>query len=198
MAEKRKIHVLIVEDSADDAELIQLELKRAGYDPLIQRVETETEMRHFLREEKWDLIASDHQMPHFSAFEALEIWKEQELDIPFFVVSGAINNEEAIALIKAGATEYIFKDNISRLGPALDREFKDVYERREKVRIGRELAASQQLYRIITENMTDTVWIMDLSTQKITYINTAASNSFGYSIHEINQLTIDHLFEPKS
>ncbi len=144
MAEKRKIRVMVVEDSAVDAELIQLELKRAGYDPSIQRVDTEKEMRHFLMEEKWDLITSDHQMPHFSSFEALNIWKEQELDIPFFVISGVINNEEAIALIKAGATEFIVKDHISRLGPALDREFKEANERREKERIGRELAASQQ------------------------------------------------------
>lgn len=198
MTLKRKIQVLVVEDSADDAELILLELKRAGYDPSIQRVETEKEMRQCLDQNKWDLITSDHQMPHFSAFEAIKVWKDYDLDIPFFVISGVINNEVAIALIKAGATEFVLKDHISGLGPALDREFKEVNERREKERIGKELAASQQLYRVITENMTDSVWIMDLATQKISYINTAASKSFGYSIHEINQLTIDHLFMPES
>ena len=89
--------------------------------------------------------------------------------------------------MKAGATEYILKNHLSRLGPAVERELNEANERREKKKIKQELAASQQLYRIITENMTDTVWIMDIKTQKITYLNPAAIKSFGYSIKELEK-----------
>ena len=99
-----------------------------------------------LKEKKWDLITSDYQMPHFRAIEAINIWIERELEIPFFVISGVISNEEAAALMKAGATEYILKNHLSRLGPAVERELKEAELRREKKRISQELAASQQLY----------------------------------------------------
>ncbi len=196
--EEKNLHVLVIEDSTDDSELILLELKRGGYSPSIQRVDTEKEMRSFLRRKKFDLITSDFRMPHFSALEAIKIWKENEPGIPFFVISGVINNEEAIALMKAGATDYILKNNLSRLGPAVERELVDAEVRKEKKRISKELAASQQLYRIITENMTDTVWIMDIKTQKITYLNPAANKSFGYSINELVKLTINNILTPES
>lgn len=193
-----KLLVLTIEDSVEDSELIQLELKRAGFNPSIHRVETENEMLSELKEKKWDLITSDFQMPHFTAIKALKIWNESELDIPFFVISGVISNEEAAALMKAGASEYILKNHLSRLGPAVKRELKEAELRREKKRISLELGASQQLYRIITENMTDTVWIMDLKTQKITYLNPAANKSFGYSIKELEKLTINRILTPES
>jgi PAS domain S-box-containing protein len=193
-----KLQVLTIEDSVEDSELIQLELKRAGFDLSIHRVETENEMRSSLEKKKWDLITSDFQMPHFSALEALRIWKETEQEVPFFIISGVINNEEAIELMKAGATEYILKNHLSRLGPAVERELKEAESHKEKKRISKELAASQQLYRIITENMTDTVWIMDIKTQKITYLNPAANKSFGYSIKELEKLTINHILAPES
>ena len=198
MTTTRKIRVLAIEDSVEDSELIHLELKRAGFDPSIQRVETEHEMLSSLKKKEWDLITSDYQMPHFSAREAIKIWIERELDIPFFVISGVISNEEAAALMKAGATEYILKNHLARLGPAVERELNEANERREKKKINQELAASQQLYRIITENMTDTVWIMDIKTQKITYLNPAAIKSFGYSIKELEKLTINHILTPES
>ncbi len=198
MAEKRKIQILTIEDSEEDTELINLELRRAGYSPSIQRVETEKQMRSFLGKKKYDLITSDFQIPHFTAFEALSVWKEFELDIPFFVIAGIIKNEDAINLIKAGAADYIVKDNLPKLGPAVDRELNNAIERREKLKLKQALAASQQLYRIITENMTDTVWIMDLKTQKITYLNPAANKSFGYSLKELDKLTINHILTPES
>ena len=76
MTTTRKIRVLAIEDSVEDSELIHLELKRAGFDPLIQRVETEHEMLSSLKKKDWDLITSDYQMPHFSAREAIKIWIE--------------------------------------------------------------------------------------------------------------------------
>jgi PAS domain S-box-containing protein len=195
---EKSLRVLIIEDSAEDTELIRLELKRAGFDITIQRVDTEKRMRSFLEKRKYDLITSDFQMPYFSVFEAIRVWKEIEPEIPFFVISGVIDSEEAITLMKAGATEYILKNHLPRLGPAVERELKEAELHREKKRISKELAASQQLYRIITENMTDTVWIMDIKTQKITYLNPAANKSFGYSIKELEKLTINHILTPES
>ncbi len=155
-------------------------------------------MRSQLLNNEWDLITTDFRMPNFSAYLALEIWKEFNFDIPFFVVSGVISNEEAVRLIKAGATEYILKDDLSRLGTAVTRELKDAKDRREKKRISLEFAASQRLHRMITENMTDSVWIMDIVSRKITYINPAAALNFGYSVEEIEKLTINHFLRPES
>jgi len=127
----RPLQVLFVEDSEDDAALLQIELKRAGYQPVCQRVETADEMRAALDRQEWDLIIADYRMPRFDGLAALALAKERGLDLPFIIVSGHITEETAVAAMKAGAHDYVMKDKLARLGSAVERELREAGVRRE-------------------------------------------------------------------
>ncbi len=116
------LRVLIVEDSENDALLLLRLLRKGGYEPTYRQVQTEATMRKALQEEAWDLILSDHDMPRFSALEALRIFQESGLDIPFIIVSGALEEGIARAAIRAGARAYIRKKELQYLLPAVQRE----------------------------------------------------------------------------
>jgi class 3 adenylate cyclase len=123
------LHVLIVEDSEGDADLILAELRRGGYDPIFERVETGAAMNAALGRKTWDVVLADYTLPHFSAPAALRLVKDRGIDIPFIVVSGSIGEETAVAAMKAGAQDYFFKGHLRRLVPAVERELRDAEER---------------------------------------------------------------------
>ena len=122
--------LLSVEDSADDVELIARELTRNGLVPDVRQVQTSEEMERALRERLWDAICMDYQMPRFDALRALKVRGELAPDTPVIVVSGYIGETAAVALLKAGADDYIPKHNLARLAPALRRAMRDVSDRR--------------------------------------------------------------------
>jgi signal transduction histidine kinase len=122
----QKLRVLIVEDSESDSALLVRQLEcTGGYDVYHERVETADGMRKALRQGAWDVILSDYKMPQFSAPLALEVLKESELDLPFVVVSGTIGEELAVAAMKAGSHDYVMKDHLARLVPAIERELRE-------------------------------------------------------------------------
>jgi diguanylate cyclase (GGDEF)-like protein len=126
------LRVLIVEDSEDDAELLAIELERGGYQPIYQRVDTKADMQTALKEKKtWDIVLADYSMPKFSATAALNLLKEQDLDLPFIIVSGKIGEDTAVAAMKAGAHDYIVKGKLARLVPAVERELREAVIRQE-------------------------------------------------------------------
>jgi len=126
------LRVLIVEDSEDDASLLLRLLGRGGYDPASERVETPEAMRQALDRASWDVVLSDYAMPHFSAAAALDMVKSRQLDLPFIIVSGAIGEDTAVAMMKAGAHDYVRKDNPARLVAAIERELREASERRKR------------------------------------------------------------------
>jgi DNA-binding NtrC family response regulator len=126
------LRVLIVEDSEDDCLLLKNELARGGYEVTFRRVETSEGMMAALTEESWDIVVSDHRMPRFSSLGALKLYKEQACNIPFIVVSGSIGEELAVSAMKAGAHDYIMKDNLTRLVPAVQRELREAESRRQR------------------------------------------------------------------
>jgi len=126
----KKLRVLLIEDSEDDALLILRELRRGGYEPAYERVETEKDLNLALSAKEWDLILSDYNMPNFSAHQALKIAKASGIDIPFIIVSGAIGEENAIQLMKEGAHDFVMKDRIQRLIPVIQRELQEAEERK--------------------------------------------------------------------
>ena len=126
------LKVLIVEDSPDDAALVLRELRRGGYEPVSERVETAEAMNAALERAEWDVILSDYTMPHFSALQALETLKSKQLDIPFIIISGTIGEETAVLALKAGAQDYLIKGRLARLVPALDREIREAHSRLER------------------------------------------------------------------
>jgi response regulator RpfG family c-di-GMP phosphodiesterase len=129
---KKELRILLVEDSENDALLLLRELRKRGYDPLIERVETGTQLESAVNSGVWDVIISDYVMPSFSGLDALRIMKQSSLDLPFIILSGKIGEETAVDLMKAGAHDYIEKDNMARLAPAIERELQEAEIRRKR------------------------------------------------------------------
>jgi len=123
------LHVLIVEDSEDDALLLERVLRRGGYDVTAERVCTAEAMQAALQNRAWDVVISDHSMPQFSSTGALTLLQGRWLDLPFIIVSGCIGEEVAVAAMKAGANDYILKSNLTRLVPAVERELREAENR---------------------------------------------------------------------
>ncbi|HEU0264349.1 MAG TPA: ATP-binding protein [Geobacterales bacterium] len=130
-----KIRVLLVEDSEDDALLIQRQLKRGGYVPLMERVVTASAFYDALCAGGWELIICDYNLPGFNALAALKMVSDQQLDIPFIVVSGNIGEDLAVAAMKAGAHDYLMKGNLARLVPAIERELREAAGRASRRQI---------------------------------------------------------------
>jgi PAS domain S-box-containing protein len=123
------IQLLIVEDSADDAELMVRALRRAGCDPNYERVETPEAMEAALVRGSWDMVIADYSLPHFSGLAALKMLQDRAIDLPFILVSGSVGEDVAVAAIRAGARDYIFKGNLARLAPAVERELREAQAR---------------------------------------------------------------------
>jgi two-component system cell cycle sensor histidine kinase/response regulator CckA len=137
------IRLLIVEDSEDDAALLLLLLGQVGYDIKSERVESASALAKALIQ-KWDLVISDHSMPHFSGTAALTAVRASDTEVPFIFVSGTIGEEVAAEAMRHGAQDYVMKSNLKRLVPAVQRELRDAAERKERQRLDRRV---QQLER---------------------------------------------------
>jgi DNA-binding NtrC family response regulator len=128
------IRLLIVEDSEDDAALLLLLLRQAGHEVSSERVDSAGGMAIALNK-NWDIIISDHSMPHFSGTEALKMVRARDADVPFIFVSGTIGEDVATDAMRIGAQDYVMKTNLKRLVPAVQRELRDVKARKERNRL---------------------------------------------------------------
>ena len=144
-----QLRVLIVEDSESDARLTARQLQRAGYALEYERVETAEAMQMALAQQEWDLVIADYNLPRFSGPAALETLKERGLDIPFIVVSATIGEENAVAMMKSGAHDYIMKNNLARLAPAVERELREAEGRRERRQAEADLIKSEATLRTV-------------------------------------------------
>jgi signal transduction histidine kinase len=124
------LRALIVEDSEYDTQTMLRELRRGGYEVEYERVETRSAMEQALSERTWDLILCDYTLPRFSAGDALRTLQQSGLDLPFIIISGTIEEENAVDMLKAGAHDFIVKGRMARLLPAIERELKDAQTRR--------------------------------------------------------------------
>ena len=158
-AERKTLRVLLVEDSADDALLLLRELKRGGYEVLHERVDTAEAMQVALEKQDWDVVVSDHAMPAFSAPAALELLRENGWrELPFIIVSGHIGEDAAVKVMKAGANDFVSKDGLARLVPAIERELRDAEERRVRRRTQEALSEAEEKYRGIFENAVEGIF----------------------------------------
>ena len=148
---KNPIKVLIIEDNQDDAKLEIEELKSGGFNVFFELIETRQALREALSNQSWDCIISDFALPQFSGLDALHELKETGLDIPFILISGTIGEEIAVAAMKAGAHDYIMKDNLTRLVPAFERELKEAKLRNQKRKADEALKASLHDLKIQNE-----------------------------------------------
>jgi diguanylate cyclase (GGDEF)-like protein len=132
------LHLLILEDREEDAELMLQELRRAAFDPQCQRVDTEADFLAHL-DQKWDVILADYSLPQFDAQQALVHLKKRGLDVPFIIVSGCIGEERAVECMKYGATDYLLKDRLARLGQAVRKALEEKLIRDERKRVEEQL-----------------------------------------------------------
>jgi|GEM_PF-2128838 len=141
----RPLRALVVEDSEDDTLLVADELTDSGFSVSCTRVETAGQMREALQHQEWDIVIADHRMPRFSGRAALEVLKDSGLDIPFILVSGTAEEHTGVEMMRAGASDFIMKHSLRRLGPAVDREIHEAESRRQRrLAEERERAAEEQ------------------------------------------------------
>jgi len=194
-----KLRVLILEDNAADAELELHELRRAGYDLEWKRVETEQEYLAQI-DQGWEVILADCKLPEFNALRALELLRGRDSGLPFIIVSGTIGEDKAVAAIKTGANDYIIKDRMARLGPAVERALRDAAEWRERKRAEEELKRSEERFKLIFKYAPDAYYLNDLKGNFIDG-NKAAEKMMGYKREELigasflnlNLLSLDQL-----
>jgi two-component sensor histidine kinase len=148
---KQALRLLQIEDSENDAALILRLLEKSGYEIDAERVESEAQMRAALKRGPWDLIISDYRLPQFSAPAALSVFRDSNLDIPFIVISGAVGEEIAVSIMRGGAHDFLLKDKLDRLLPAVDRELNEAQIRRHTREADQKLrAANAELEAIYT------------------------------------------------
>lgn len=183
------LRVLLVEDSQNDAMLLLRELRRGGYQPHAQRVCTPEDMQEALRAadakgEPFQVVISDYYMPRFRAPDSLKLLRELGYDVPFIVVSGKIGEDAAVEIMKAGANDYLTKENMSRLCPAIEREVREAEVRRERERAEKALDLSEDRFRRLVEQIPAVTYVqepIDSDTPKaITYMSPQYEAMLGY------------------
>jgi len=152
---KNTLRLLLVDDSEDDAMLVSRELKRAGYDLHFIRVDTPQAMQEALDNQPWDFVIADYSMPRFSGLAALKLMQKSGRDLPFILVSGTIGEEVAVTAMKAGAHDYLMKDDLVRLAPAVERELQEARVRAALKQAEEELRRLKSFNEDIVQNIFD-------------------------------------------
>jgi C4-dicarboxylate-specific signal transduction histidine kinase len=176
----RPLRLLLIEDTEDDAVLLLRELANASYDVTHLRVETARAMQAALQESVWDVVISDWTLPSFSAPEALAVLLKSGLDLPFIIVSGVISEDVAVHALKAGAHDFLVKDRMARLVPAVEREMREAEVRRSERRASEALVRSERLLRLVTESVPDGIVATDADGD-VMLLNPAARRLLGSS-----------------
>jgi two-component system, cell cycle sensor histidine kinase and response regulator CckA len=183
---KTPLNILIVEDSPDYADLLVRELQRAGFDPKWQRVETEPDFLAELKKSP-DIILADYSMPQFSGLRAAQLTQESGLQIPFILISGTVGEDTAVEAMKHGATDFLLKDRIARLGPAVSRALHEAEEHREHNRVEDDRRAVEARYRTLFDYAPDGIVIANPNGY-YTDGNASICRMLGYSHDEFIRL----------
>ncbi len=152
--------ILLIEDSEDDALLIERVLKKGGLELTLERISTADEMNRALEDSNWDAVLCDYMMPEFSIRGAMKEIERRGLDLPFIIVSGTISDEVAVEMMQAGAHDYLTKNNLSRLVPAIEREIAEAGQRRKRRAAEKALRESELKHRLLVESLTDIVFVL--------------------------------------
>jgi signal transduction histidine kinase len=171
------LRVLFVEDSEDDMRLLVRQLRQGGYAPTFERAETADGLRAALHRGGWDLIISDYSMPRLSGMEALAVTLQLAPEVPFLLVSGTVGEEVAVESIKAGAADYLMKQNLIRFVPAVARALRDAAERRAMHRAEAALREQRSQLGMINDNTSDSLVLLTCDPLTAAYTLTSANRA---------------------
>ena len=191
-----KLKVLIIEDSVDDFSLLLRELNKGIYEIEYSLVENAAELRNALLN-KWDVIISDYSLPGFTGKDALAICIEKGLDIPFIMMSGVVGEDIAVEMMRMGARDYIMKNSLARLLPAIARELEDSLSRKKRLEAEEALKVSEMVYHKLFDQANEGLILLTLD-GKITDVNYAFADMHGYTIDEIKNLDLKELVVEKT
>ena len=187
----RKLKILVLEDVQTDFELMELQLEKENIAFISKRVETKADFKKELKDFAPDIILSDYSLPQFDGLSALKMAKEQTPDIPFIIVTGSLSEETAVTTMKAGAWDYVMKDKLIRLGPAVGEalKLKDEIEKRKLAE--KMLRESEEIFRAVFYTAQDSIFFKDTSL-RYKKVNTAMEELFGAGSEKlINKTDID-------
>lgn len=179
-----KLRLLLIEDNESDALLIARELRRGGYDVVWQRVDTAGALLAALAHQQWDVVTCDWVMPHLSASAALGLLREHGIGAPIIIVSGEVGEEVAVSAMQAGAHDFVSKDRLTRLVPAIERELRETEGRRARKRAEDALKESEQHFRSLIEKALGLVSIVDVD-GTIRYASPSHEQVTGYTPEEL-------------
>jgi len=209
------IKLLALEDLEDDLFLVLRNLKRNGLNVEAKRVDNEELFRNELANGKWDIILSDYSLPTFNGLKAFEVFKEYNIDIPFILVSGTIGEDIAVSAMKAGVNDYVMKENLSRLAPAVIRELIEAKNRQKNILLKNEIEQKNEDYKILVENAADVIYTLSqegivLSINKVVtkitgwnkeeiigkkFLDFIHPDSIDYAIEKFNEFLKGNLFD---
>ncbi len=180
---EKKLNILILEDNPDDAELMVRELKKEGFIFEWKRVETEKDFKKALSE-KPDIILADYYLPSFDGMAAIKLQRQIAPDIPLILISGSIGEELAVDCLKAGATDYVFKDRLSRLVPVVKRAIKETEENQKSNKAEEAIREGEERFKYLVKNSNDVIVIID-ENGKETYVSDSVERITGFSPAEV-------------
>jgi two-component system cell cycle sensor histidine kinase/response regulator CckA len=181
------IRILYVEDCPYDREIIADALRREDLDCEFVYAASEEEFKKALARQSYDLILSDFTLPSFSGAAALELVRADRPDIPFLFVSGTIGEERAVESLRQGATDYVLKDRLDRLGQAVRRALHEAEEHRERLRAEQLLRASEERFRQVVENIHEVFWLTDPDKNVLHYISPGYEQIWGRTCESLYQ-----------
>jgi signal transduction histidine kinase len=189
------LRLLLVEDDENDAMLLLREMRRGGYSVTSTRVETPEDFERELDAGPWDVIVADYSLPHFDGLSAFSRVRKRGLDVPFLIVSGTIGEDTAVAAMKAGVHDFLLKDRLGRLAPAVTRELREAQVRAERQRMQEQLLLSDRLASLgllaasVAHEINNPLasLMMDLDFALSTHEAQAASSQTAQALHEARE-----------
>jgi diguanylate cyclase (GGDEF)-like protein/PAS domain S-box-containing protein len=191
-AGEKRLRVLVIEDCENDYLMMIMEMTRSGLSVAGHQVETAEQLKCALDDGPWDVVLSDHRLPTFDSTKALELVRKHDAYLPFIVVSGKIGEEDAVSAIRAGAQDYVLKDNLQRLVPTVIRETRQSqarFERSSGAPAGKHAGFGPDEVPVLNlaANISECFWFIDHATRKFAYINPAYETIFGRRIADLNE-----------
>lgn len=189
----RRLRALIVEDNPVDELLVLAKLRAAGFAVEHCRVDSVAALEAALRERHWDIVISDYVLPDCDGLDVLAVVRRMQPDLPFILVSGGIGEAVAVDAMRAGAQDYLLKQNLLRLGAVVDRELTKSATARALRAERQKLRESELRLHSILATLEDIIWSIELPSQKLVYLNPSAETIYGVSAEAFLRSEVDWL-----